>query len=63
MSYHQSMKADETIEYYNQNAHCFSSETTNVDLTLIQDRFLLYLNKGDKILDLGCGAGRDGEFR
>ncbi len=55
------MKNDisETIEFYNQNAIEFTKETVNVDFKESQDKFLKLLNKGDSILDFGCGSGRD----
>ncbi|PAB60539.1 class I SAM-dependent methyltransferase [Anaeromicrobium sediminis] len=46
-------------EYYNNNAKSFVENTLNVDMTNLYDRFEKHLKKGDKILDLGCGSGRD----
>lgn len=51
-----------TLTYYNENADAFLSSTTTVNLSEIQDQFLSYLNSGDKILDLGCGSGRDTKY-
>ena len=48
-----------TLEYYDQNAVAFADGTMNVDFSEIQNEFLSYLRKGAKILDFGCGAGRD----
>ena len=50
---------NDTLEYYDQNAVAFADGTMNVDFSEIQNMFLSYLSKGAKILDFGCGAGRD----
>lgn len=46
-------------QYYNKHAKEFINNTLNVDLQPIYDRFYAYLNKGQKILDIGFGSGRD----
>lgn len=48
-----------TIEYYNKNADHFMKETATVDFTSIQEMFLSLLPPGGRILDFGCGSGRD----
>lgn len=48
-----------TIDYYNKNAKEYSRSTTGVDFSATQERFLKYLPQYAKILDFGCGAGRD----
>lgn len=48
-----------TLSYYNKNAKQFSDGTREVDFKSVQDNFLKYLTPGDKILDFGCGSGRD----
>lgn len=48
-----------TIEYYNKNADHFMKETATVDFTAIQEMFLSLLPPGERILDFGCGSGRD----
>lgn len=52
-------KADVTIKYYNQNAARFLEETAGVEFTEIQNSFLSLLPEGARILDFGCGSGRD----
>ena len=51
-----------TLEYYDQNAEQFFKTTADVDFTDTQDRFLRYLAPGSRILDLGCGSGRDTRY-
>lgn len=50
---------DNTTEYYNKNSLEFIEGTINVDTGILRDRFLKYIPSGGKILDLGCGSGRD----
>ncbi len=45
--------------YYEKHAADFCENTLNVDLTPIHDIFCGYLKKGAKVLDAGCGSGRD----
>ena len=53
---------NQTIQYYNQNAAAFVENTRNVDFHPIQDEFLEKLPVGARILDLGCGSGRDTKY-
>ena len=53
---------DKTLEYYNKHVDEFVAETLNVDFTKTQDKFLCMLQKGDYILDFGCGSGRDTKY-
>ena len=48
-----------TISYYNNNAESFFTGTVNADMSLLHDRFLSLISDGGKILDAGCGSGRD----
>ena len=50
-----------TIDYYNINAESFVNQTVSVNFKDTQDRFLNFLN-GNKILDFGCGSGRDTKY-
>ena len=51
-----------TIDYYNAHAEDFARSTASVDFHEVQDRFLSHLPAGAKILDFGCGAGRDAKY-
>ena len=53
---------DKTIEYYNQNADMFAQGTRLVDFTVVQERFRKMLPVGSRILDFGCGSGRDTKY-
>ena len=50
---------DYNIEYYNINAASFVAGTQNVDMSLWRDKFESYVADGGRILDAGCGSGRD----
>lgn len=48
----------ETIDSYNQHAAVFAETTKNFDLMPFWNSFISHL-PGKRIIDLGCGAGRD----
>lgn len=48
-----------TIEYYNKNLKSYIERTFHVDMEEIRGRFLRHLPQHAKILDAGCGPGRD----
>lgn len=50
---------DDTIIYYEQNAGRFIENTIHSDMHESQDRFLRKLPGDGRILDYGCGSGRD----
>ena len=50
---------NETLDYYNQNADAFIQGTLNADMSGQYQKFLKHLSKECKLLDLGCGSGRD----
>ena len=52
------MQNNQTLEYYEKNADAYVKDTVSVDFTDVQNRFMQAL-KGRKILDFGCGSGRD----
>lgn len=53
---------EETLGYYNKNARMFSDDTKDITFRVIQDKFLSYLGPGSRILDFGCGSGRDTRY-
>ena len=53
---------DETLTYYNQNADSFIEGTRNADMSGQYRFFLKHLPTGGKLLDLGCGSGRDSGY-
>ena len=48
-----------TLDYYNKNSEEYFNSTLNVNMTNTYKAFLKLVPKGGKILDLGCGSGRD----
>ena len=47
------------IEYYNENAEEFFQGSVGADMSEWRKRFVRYLPSGGRILDVGCGSGRD----
>lgn len=52
----------DSLNYYNEHAREFSDNTKLVDFKNMQDKFLAYLEPGNRILDFGCGSGRDTKY-
>lgn len=50
---------NQNIEYYNKNAESFFNGTINADMSEWRDKFEKYIVDGGRILDAGCGSGRD----
>lgn len=50
---------DNNVEYYNKNAQSFYEGTVNADMSLWRDKFESYIPDGSRVLDAGCGSGRD----
>ena len=48
-----------TIEFYDRNADEYFARTADVTFDEIYSRFLKYIPAGGRIMDLGCGSGRD----
>lgn len=53
------MTRDEVIRYYDNNCDSYAQETLSLDLHRRYEGFLSLLPGKAKILDAGCGAGRD----
>ena len=47
------------VDYYNKNAEAFFKDTKDADMSLWRDKFTALLPDGGRILDAGCGSGRD----
>ena len=50
---------NETIKYYDRNAERFIAGTLDADMSDCRERFLKYVPAGGKLMDAGCGSGRD----
>ena len=48
-----------TIDYYDQNADEYAQSTINLDISDLHREFTKNMPLGAKILDAGCGSGRD----
>lgn len=48
-----------TLKYYQDNAQTFFDGTVNVDMSSLYETFTKYLAPGARLLDAGCGSGRD----
>lgn len=53
---------NKTLAYYNQNADIFIEGTLNADMSEQYRFFLKHLSPNGKLLDLGCGSGRDSAY-
>jgi len=49
----------QSTNYYDQNADEFFNTTCDVDMSQLYSRFEKYLPNKAKVLDAGCGSGRD----
>lgn len=52
-------KTHMSIKFYEDNAEQFATNTLDVDMSPVYERFLAALPQAGRILDVGCGAGRD----
>lgn len=52
----------DTLKYYDENAREFVAGTIEADMSYAQNKFLEYMRPNSRILDLGCGSGRDSLF-
>jgi len=48
-----------TLKYYQDNAQTFFDGTVNVDMSSLYEAFTQHLALGARVLDAGCGSGRD----
>ena len=53
------MSADGTLQYYAEHAEAFAAGTLHANVSPLYVRFEALLPDGARILDLGCGSGRD----
>lgn len=53
------MDNNKNIKYYNEHATDFFNGTINVDMSFWRDKFEACVQPGGRILDAGCGSGRD----
>lgn len=51
--------ADATLAYYAANAEAFAGSTVSVEFSAVQASFEALLEPGARVLDFGCGSGRD----
>lgn len=51
-----------SIKYYNKNAKNFFDRTINADMHDLYQKFLKHVPNQGRILDAGCGVGRDSKF-
>lgn len=52
----------DSINYYETYAEDFVASTVNVDMSKLYAEFERYLKPGCRIMDLGCGSGRDSRY-
>ena len=50
---------EKTLSYYNEQPDQFIRTTLEADMTEIRSRFTKHLGPNARILDFGCGSGRD----
>lgn len=51
-----------SITYYDKNSKSFYDRTINADVQDLYEAFLKHLPQSGRILDAGCGVGRDSKF-
>ncbi len=51
-----------SLEYYENNADLFFQQTVTADMKSLYEPFLSQLRPSGRILDLGCGSGRDSRY-
>lgn len=53
---------NQTIQYYDEHAQEFYAETVNVNMDNVYGQFLSHLPATGRLLDVGCGSGRDAHY-
>ena len=48
-----------TIDFYNRNADSYYWNTVGIDMSKLRNAFAAYLPAEARVIDLGCGSGRD----
>ena len=50
---------DSTVKFYEAHAREYFDKTVSADLSPLYDEFLSHVRPGGRVLDVGCGSGRD----
>src|SRR5205807_7688771 len=53
---------DPSVNYYDQNADAYAAQTRYVDMSDLYPPFRELVSQGGRILDAGCGVGRDTRY-
>lgn len=56
------MTIKDSVDYYETHAEEFIASTVNADVSKLYAEFEIYLKPEYRILDLGCGSGRDSKY-
>lgn len=49
----------DSVAFYDHNAESFAADTGELDMSALHERLLRHVPPGGRILDAGCGVGRD----